>query len=114
MVLDGLIYPRKEDFSYALVWIRLYSLPQEFWLGEILAGIGNTLGVYVKSVEAMHQRRYTSYAHICIYMNISKPLPGSLTLEYQDEEWVQTIDYEHIPLDVKNVMNMTTYSGISP
>jgi len=30
-------------------------------------------------------------------MNVSKALPGSLTLEYQDEEWVQTIDYEHIP-----------------
>jgi hypothetical protein len=30
-------------------------------------------------------------------MNISKALPGSVTLEYKDEEWVQTIDYEHIP-----------------
>jgi hypothetical protein len=30
-------------------------------------------------------------------MNISRALPGSLTLEFQDEEWVQTIDYEHIP-----------------
>jgi hypothetical protein len=30
-------------------------------------------------------------------MNITNPLPGSLTLEYQDEEWVHTIDYEHIP-----------------
>jgi hypothetical protein len=24
--------PEKENFSYASVWIRLYSLPQEFWL----------------------------------------------------------------------------------
>jgi hypothetical protein len=30
-------------------------------------------------------------------MNISKALPGTVTLEYQDEEWAQTIDYEHIP-----------------
>jgi hypothetical protein len=30
-------------------------------------------------------------------MDISKFLPGSVTLEYQDEEWAQTIDYEHIP-----------------
>jgi hypothetical protein len=30
-------------------------------------------------------------------MNISKALPGIVTLEYQDEEWPQTIDYEHIP-----------------
>jgi hypothetical protein len=30
-------------------------------------------------------------------MNISKAIPGSITIEYQDEEWTQTIDYEHIP-----------------
>jgi hypothetical protein len=89
--------PEKENFAYAPVWIRLYSLPQEFWLEEILLGIGNTLGKYVKSSEATKQRKYTSYARICVYMNISKALPGTVTLEYQDEEWAQTIDYEHIP-----------------
>jgi hypothetical protein len=89
--------PEKEDFAHAPVWIHLYSLPQEFWLEEILAGIGNTIGVYVKSSEATKQRRYTSYARICVYLNISKPLPGSIALEYHDEEWSQTIDYEHIP-----------------
>jgi hypothetical protein len=31
-------------------------------------------------------------------MNISKSFPGMVTLEYQDKEWAQTIDYEHIPL----------------
>jgi hypothetical protein len=78
------------------VWLRLYSLPQEFWLEEVLAGIGNTIGVYVKSSEATKQQRYTSYARICVYLNIAKPLPGSIALEYQDEDWMQTIDYEHI------------------
>jgi hypothetical protein len=29
-------------------------------------------------------------------MNLSKPLPSSICLEYQDEECIQTIDYEHI------------------
>lgn len=61
-----------------------------------MAGIGNTTGVYVKSSEATKLRKYTSYAHICVYLNISKPLPGSISLEYQDEDWSQTIDYEHI------------------
>jgi hypothetical protein len=89
--------PDKEDFTMAPVWIRLYSLPQEFWLEEILMGIGNTVGQYVKTSEATKQRKYTSYARICVYMNISKALPGAVTLEYQDEDWQQTLDYEHIP-----------------
>lgn len=45
----------------------------------------------------MRQRCYTSYAQICVYMNISKPLPSSINIEFHDEEWTQTIDYEHIP-----------------
>jgi hypothetical protein len=47
--------PEKEDFTHALVWLRLYSLPQEFWLEEILAGIDNTIGIYVKASEATKQ-----------------------------------------------------------
>jgi hypothetical protein len=81
----------------APVWIRLYSLPWEFWLEEILMGIGNTVGRYVKSSKATKQIKYTSYARISVYMDISKALPGSVNLEYQDEDWNQTIDYEHIP-----------------
>jgi hypothetical protein len=91
----------KENFAYALVWIRLFSLPQEFWLEEILLDIGITLGKYVKSSEATIQRKYTSYARTCVYMNISKALPRTITLEYQDEEWAQTIDYEHIPFRIQ-------------
>jgi hypothetical protein len=60
-------------------------------------GIWNTVRHYVKTSEATKQRKYTSYARICVYMNISKALPGSVTLEYQDEDWQQTLDYEHIP-----------------
>jgi len=59
--------------------------------------INNKLGRHVKSLEATKQRKYTSYANIYVYMDISKSLPGSIIVEYQDEEWAQTIDYEHIP-----------------
>ena len=68
------------------VWIRLYSSPQEFWLEEILMGIGNTVGRYVKSLKDINMRKYTSYDRICVYMDISKALPESITLEYQDED----------------------------
>jgi hypothetical protein len=47
-------------------------------------------------------------------MNISKPLPGSITLEFRDQEWTQTIDYEHIIFRCKNVMSMAICSGIVP
>jgi hypothetical protein len=49
-------------------------------------GIGNTVGRYVKASEATKMRKYTSYSCIYIYMDISKALPGSITLEYQDND----------------------------
>ena len=78
--------PEKEEFTMAPVWIRLYSFPWEFWLEEILMGIGNIVGRYVKSSKATKQIKYTSYVRISIYMDISKALRGSVNLEYQDED----------------------------
>jgi len=89
--------PDKEDLTVAPVWVRLYSLPSEYWLPEILEDIGNTLGNFVKVSEQTKLSRYTSYARICVYMNISKDLPEAINLSWEDEEWLQPLDYEHIP-----------------
>lgn len=37
------------------------------------------------------------YARIYVYLDISKELPESIKLSWHDEEWLQAIDYEHIP-----------------
>jgi hypothetical protein len=89
--------PEKEDFTTASVWVRLYSLPQEFWEMETLEGIGNTLGSFIKISEITKVAKYTSYAWICVYMNVAGALPDAVTIAYQDNEWTQTVDYEHIP-----------------
>ena len=41
-------------------------------------------------------------------MDLSRAFLDEVILEVYDEEWVQKIDYEHIPLDVLNVTNMGT------
>ena len=35
---------------------------------------GNTLGVFVKVSEQTKKMRYTSYAKICVYMDISQDM----------------------------------------
>jgi hypothetical protein len=62
-----------------------------------LEGIGNYLGSFVKIVEATARGRYTSFARICVYMNIFEPLPEMIELEYAGKVWQQLLDYEHIP-----------------
>jgi len=81
----------------ALVCVILFRLPVDFWDLEILEGIGKSIGSFVKVANSTRRGRYTYYAQICVYMNIAEPLLEFIELEYQDEVWKQTLDYEHIP-----------------
>ena len=89
--------PDNEKMLEAPIWVRLFGLPVEFWDPEIMEGIGNTIGAFVKVAEATKKGKYTSYARLCVYMNIAEPLPEFIELEYHDEVWQQPLDYEHIP-----------------
>eukprot|EP00253_Pinus_taeda_P002372 PITA_02372 len=89
--------PEKEKLLEAPIWVRLFGLPDEFWDPEILEGIGNSIGSFVKAAEATKRGKYNSYARICVYMNLAEPLPQNIELEYHDDVWQQPIDYEHIP-----------------
>eukprot|EP00253_Pinus_taeda_P003441 PITA_03441 len=89
--------PDKEDLSWAPVWIRLYSLPLEYWDEASLQDIGNGLGEFVKVSKETKLRRYTSYAHICVYMHLNNALPDAVSLFHDDFEWIQSIDHEHVP-----------------
>ena len=83
--------------TVAPVWIRLFSLPGEYWDLVTLRDIGNTLGEFIKVVQQTKAQRYTSFTRICVYMDLSKELPEALNLRLDDEEWIQPIDYEQIP-----------------
>ena len=89
--------PEKETFTSVPVWVRLYSLPLDYWKNELLAAIGNKLGHYVKASEATRRGKYTSFARICVEMDLSRALPEEIILEVFYEESVQTVYYEHIP-----------------
>ena len=68
----------------------------EYWCEENLMEIGNILGNFVKVSEQTRQRRYISYARICIYLDITKDLPGGIDLTWEDEDWFQAIYYDQI------------------
>ena len=63
--------------------------------------IGNKLGKYVKTSKATLKGQYTYYARMCIKMDVLGALPKAISLEFRDEEWIQSIDYEHIHFQCK-------------
>ena len=106
--------PDKEYLTWAPVWIRMYSLLDEYWNEDILKDIGNGLGEYIKTVEETKLRRYTSYARICVFMHLDKALRDSVSLSHRDNEWIQPLDYEHVPFRCRNAMLSGIYLGIVP
>lgn len=89
--------PEKETFTSVPVWVRLYSLPLDYWQNESLMAIGNKLGCFVKASKATRSGKYTFFARICVEMDLLGTLPEEIILNVFDEEWVQIVDYEHIP-----------------
>jgi len=61
-----------------------------------LKAIGNKLCHFLKILEATLRGKYTSYARICVEMDLSESLLDEVILEVYDEEWVQAVGYEHI------------------
>jgi len=98
--------PDKEDLSCAPVWIRLYSLPWEYWEESSLQEIGNALGEFIKVAEDTKFCRYTSYTRICIYMDLKQALPDTVSLLHEEVEWIQLIDYEHVLFRCRKCHNL--------
>ena len=60
-----------EDMTVAPVWIPLFSLSGEYWDLETLRDIGNSLGEFIKVAEQTRIQRFTAFARICVYMELS-------------------------------------------
>ena len=64
---------------------------------ETLRDIGNTLGEFIKIAEQTKIQRYTAFVCIYVYMDLSRELPEAISLNWEDEEWIQPIEYEQLP-----------------
>ena len=65
----------KEEMRVSSIWICLYSLPSNYWDSKILEDIGNNMVTFIKISKKNKEKIYTSYARICVYMDLSKQLP---------------------------------------
>lgn len=75
--------PNKMTVSEVPIWVRLYNLPLHFWSEQVLEGIGNNIGKYIKTdLERIDERIYT-FARICVEVDLSKGLPDNIRLIYK-------------------------------
>jgi hypothetical protein len=99
--MEGEFLPRKRDLQKGAGLVETLLPPLDYWLPSTFEAIGNKLGKYIKTSEVTLKGRYTSYARICIEMDVLRALLESICLGFRDEEWIQNIDYEHIPFQCR-------------
>lgn len=77
------------------VWVRLHNLPIHLWNQQVLTGIGNTIGRYIKMDTQRIEERIFTFARICVEVDLSKCLPDQIQLKHRQRSWTQVIDYEN-------------------
>ncbi|KAI7985130.1 Uncharacterized protein LOK49_LG14G02120 [Camellia lanceoleosa] len=70
--------PEKASLSTIVVWIRLHSLPIEYFDNQILRRIGNKLGKVLKVDFYTENRDRGRFARLCIQIDMAKPLIAKL------------------------------------
>jgi hypothetical protein len=79
------------------IWVRLPSLPMQYWNTHQFVAIGNILGSYLEADMSFEVTGLMKVAHILFLINLRKGLYQDLLIESTVGDFVQTLDYEGIP-----------------
>lgn len=80
------------------VWVRLYNLPLPFWHHQVLEGIGNILGRYIKTNLERPNKGIFTFSRICVEVDLSKGLLDHINLIHTNFHWKQPLDFENMTL----------------
>jgi hypothetical protein len=93
--------PKKQQNSFAQVWIRIYGLAQEYWRKNILfsiaSGIGSPLGTDSVTAKPMLERTFGLYARVLVEIYLTKALRHKLLVERKGFAFYVDIEYENVP-----------------
>lgn len=84
-------------FYSAPVWVRLPSLPLEFWVEDVFKGITISFGELLATNPMTAARKRLVYARIYVNVCHSLDLPLSIDILSKLERWEKTIEYEFLP-----------------
>lgn len=87
--------PNTMVLSRMSVWVCLHNLPLHFWSPQVLFGIGNTIGRFIKMDTKRTKEGIYTFACMCVEVDLSKALPDQIHLKYKQRCWTQILDYEN-------------------
>ncbi|GMP89185.1 hypothetical protein CsSME_00040863 [Camellia sinensis var. sinensis] len=72
--------PEKASFSTTVVWVRLHSLPSEYYDHQILRRIGIKLGKVLKVDFHTENGDRGRFSRLCVQIDLGKPLIAKLSV----------------------------------
>ncbi|XP_070044692.1 uncharacterized protein [Nicotiana tomentosiformis] len=88
----------KKPMRVIPLWVTFPGLPIKCWAEENLGRIASCLGKPICTDKLTAQCEQISYARVLIEMDITRPLPDALNIEYPDGSIrEQLVDYEWKP-----------------
>lgn len=77
-------------------WITITRLPQEYWEDTQLASLLAGVGIFLRVDEYAMTRGKGKFARVCLNIDITKPLRGTLTIPTPDTILQLPISYESL------------------
>ncbi|XP_061354602.1 uncharacterized protein LOC133299177 [Gastrolobium bilobum] len=77
-----------------MAWVRLPGFPIEYTNTDLLKGIGNWLGKFIKVDAATTSLARGRFARMCVELDLTKPLQA----EYKIEGKIKQVEYEGLHL----------------
>jgi len=79
------------------VWIRLWELPQEYWMEKTLYKIVGAFGTLLLIDNITRNRLYGHYARILVDLDLSKTIFYEVVVEREGYAFPVAIEYEGLP-----------------
>ncbi|XP_059076573.1 uncharacterized protein LOC131875882 [Cryptomeria japonica] len=79
-------------FDLAPVWVKLSSLPMEFWFEDVFKGISSSFGDLLAIDSMTTARKRLVYARICVNVCQNTDMQSSIEIFSMLGKWVQTIE----------------------
>ena len=89
--------PEREQIGAGPIWVRLPSLPLQFWGEEVFVRIGNALGTYLDHDHTFVESRSRTLTRILVHLDTHEGLEEKITLQWGRYIRVQILDYEGVP-----------------
>jgi hypothetical protein len=89
--------PEELKITHAQVWVRMYGLPQEYWMPTTLFAIASGLGTPLSLDTATQQRTFGHFARVLVDINLAEELHYRILVEREGYAFFADVDYENLP-----------------